>query len=227
MGISTILIESGGFVNDPEKQYIRKLNFYAILSALESIVRKSYESQDLAKYDAIPENSRSLYDLIVRNVSIQKEGYVFRTNLGINLNQIKGPDYASMFYNGRIEELGDMELNYGHHEIDASQFNLSPGKVKALTKAEWDKLTKEEEFQLIKEGFLFVKLSDSTSPAGPLKDRLINLTNQEDGPLKAAEIGQQAQFLLVKDGKPEAAVLNGYLIDLNKEMPEVPNVFGY
>lgn len=227
MGISTILIESGGFMNDPEKQYIRKLNFYAILNALESIVKKSYESQDLAKYNAIPENSRSLYDLIVRNVSIQKEGSVFRTNLGINLNQIKGPGYASMFYNGRIEELGDMELNYGHHEIDASQFSLSPGKVKSLTKAEWDKLTKEEEFQLVKEGFLFVKLSDSTSPAGPVKDRLINLTNQENGPFKAAGIGQQAQFLLVKEGKPEAAVLNGYLIDLNKELPEVPNVFGY
>ena len=53
-------------------------------------------------------------------------------------------------------------------------------------------------------------------------------TNQDNGPFKAAGIGQQAQFLLVKEGKPEAAVVNGYLIDLNKEeVPEVPNVFGY
>ena len=228
MGISTILIESGGYIDDPEKQYIRKLNFYALLHALESIALKLYEGQDIAKYNAIPENSRTLFDLIIRNVSIQKESSVFRTNLGINQNQIKGPAYESMFYNGRIEELGDMELNYGHHELDASQLSLIPGNVKTLTKAEWDKMTKEEEFQLIREGYLFVKLSDSAAPGGPIKDRLLNLTNQDNGPFKAAGIGQQAQFLLVKDGKPEAAVVNGYLIDLNKEeVPEVPNVFGY
>lgn len=227
MGISTILIESGGYIDDPEKQYIRKLNFYALLHALESIALKLYEGQDIAKYNAIPENSRTLFDLIIRNVSIQKESSVFRTNLGINQNQIKGPAYESMFYNGRIEELGDMELNYGHHELDASQLSLIPGNVKTLTKAEWDKMTKEEEFQLIREGYLFVKLSDSAAPGGPIKDRLLNLTNQDNGPFKAAGIGQPAQFILVKDGKPEAAVLNGYLIDLNKEVPEVPNVFGY
>lgn len=228
MGISTILIESGGFVDDPEKQYIRKLNFYALLHALESIALKRYEGQDIAKYNAIPENSRTLFDLVVRNVSIQKESSVFRTNLGINQNQIKGPAYESMFYNGRIEELGDMELNYGHHELDASQMSVMPGKVKTLTKAEWDAMTRAEEFKLIREGYLFVKLSDSTAPAGPLKDRLLNLTNQDNGPFKAPGIGQQAQFLLVKEGKPEAAVVNGYLIDLNKvEVPEVPNVFGY
>ena len=227
LGFSTILIESGGFKDDPEKQYIRKLNFYALLTALESIAKKSYVSQSLAKYDAIPENSRSLYDLVVRNVSINKEGISFRTNLGINLSQIKGPNYTSMSYNGRIEELGDMELNYGHNEIEASQLSLVPGKVKPLLKSEWDKLTQEEEFQLVKEGYLFVKWTDTKSPAGPMSARLLNLTNMETGPLKAAGIGQQAQFILTKEGKPEYAVINGFVLDLNKEMQQVPNVFGY
>jgi hypothetical protein len=227
LGFSTILIESGGFKGDPEKQYIRKLNFYALLTALESIAQKSYVSQSLAKYDSIPENSRSLYDLVVRNVSVNKEGISFRTNLGINLSQIKGPNFASMSYNGRIEELGDMELNYGHDEIEASQLSLIPGKVKLLLKSEWDKLTQEEEFQLVKEGFLFVKWTDIKSPSGPVSARLLNLTNAETGPVKAAGIGQQAQFILTKEGKPEYAVINGFVLDLNKEMKQVPNVYGY
>ncbi len=40
MGISTILIESGGFYADPEKQHIRKLNFYALLNAFVSIAEQ-------------------------------------------------------------------------------------------------------------------------------------------------------------------------------------------
>jgi hypothetical protein len=227
MGFSTILIESGGFKGDPEKQYIRKLNFYALLTALESVAKKSYVSQSLAKYDSIPDNSRSLYDLVVRNVSMNKDGISFRTNLGINLFQIKGPNYESMAYNGRIEELGDMELNYGHDEIEASQLTLIPGKVKLMQKSEWDRLTQEEEFQLVKEGYLYVKWTDTQSPAGPVSARFLNLTNAESGPLKSAGIGQQAQFILTKDGKPEFAVINGFVLNLSKEMQQVPNVFGY
>ena len=33
-GTSTILIETGAFENDPEKQFLRKVNFIALLSAL-------------------------------------------------------------------------------------------------------------------------------------------------------------------------------------------------
>lgn len=36
-GQTLVLIESGGYVGDPEKQYIRQLNFMAILSALGKI----------------------------------------------------------------------------------------------------------------------------------------------------------------------------------------------
>ena len=227
MGISTILIESGGFKSDPEKQYIRKINFYALLTALESIAKNSYVDQSLSNYESIPENSRSLYDLVVRNVSINKEGIPFKTNLGINLSQIKGPNFSSMSYNGQIEELGDLELSYGHDEIEASQFSLIPGKVKSILKSEWDKLTQEEEFQLVMEGYLFVKWLDAKSPVGPLSNRILNLTNNDIGPLKAAGIGQQAQFLLTREGKPEFAVINGFVLDLNKDLQQVPNVFGY
>ena len=72
-----------------------------------------------------------------------------------------------------------------------------------------------------------MKWLDAKSLAGPLSNRLLNLTNNEIGPFKAAVIGQQAQFLLTREGKPEFAVINGYAIDLNKDLQQVPNVFGY
>lgn len=221
MGISTILIESGGFRADPEKQFIRKLNFYALIRALESIATNSYQSQSLAKYDAIPENSRSLYDLLIRNVSITKEGIAFRTNLGINLAQIKGPNFASMTYNGRVEEIGDMELSYAHQEIEASTMNLVPGKVKFLMKAEWDSLSRDKEFELLKEGYLYVKHTDSQSSSGSVSGRILHLTNQDNSPVQTATIGQQAQFILIEGSKPRYAIIKGFVIDLTKELQDL------
>jgi hypothetical protein len=227
MGISTILIESGGYYADPEKQYIRKLNFYALLNAFVSIAEKTYTNQNLTDYQEIPENSRSLYDVLIRNVSITKESIQFRTNLGIVRSQIKGFDFGSMSYNGRIEELGDVELSHGYDEIEASSLTLTPGNIKLMRKSEWEALSPQQEFDLIRDGYLFVKWTDATSPSGPLSARLLNLTNKEINPIQNASIGQQAQFLLSKDGKPVYALLNGYVLDLNKDVTDVPNVFGY
>lgn len=227
MGISTILIESGGYYEDPEKQYIRKLNFYALLNAFAVIAGESYKNEDLDDYNKVPENSRSLFDVLVRNVSISKEGHTFRTNLGINRSQIKGPGSASMSYNGRIEELGDVELTYGYDEVEASSLAFQPGKVKLMKKSEWEGLNSRQELDLIKEGYLFVKWTDGKSPSGPLSGRLLNLTNNESNSVRSASIGQQAQFLLTKEDKPVYAVINGYMVDLNKEARAVPNSYGY
>lgn len=227
MGISTILIESGGYYADPEKQYIRKLNFYALLNAFESIAKKSYANQNLEDYQSIPENSRSLYDVLIRNVSISKEGIAFRTNLGIVRSQIKSPDFGSMSYNGRIEELGDVELTHGYDEIEASNLTFTAGNIKLMRKSEWETLSPQQELDLIREGYLFVKWTDGTSPAGPLNARLLNLTNKATNTIQSASIGQQAQFLLSRDGKPVYALLNGYVVDLTKDVTAVPNVFGY
>lgn len=227
MGISTILIESGGYHEDPEKQYIRKLNFYALLNAFEAIAKESYKKENISDYDAIPENNRSLYDLLVKNVSLSKNGYKFSTHLGINRSQIKGPDFGSMYYNGKIDEFGDVELVYGYDEIDATSLTYSPGKVRSMSKIQWEKLTPQQELELIRQGYLFVKWSDGNSPTGPISRRLLNLTNKDGNSIGLPGMGQQAQFLLTKDGKPVYAVINGYKVDLNAAVKVVPNSYGY
>ena len=62
-GTSTILIESGGHYDDPEKMFIRKLNYISILSAFQVISTQSYLSTTLDKYLSIPKNDRKLFDL--------------------------------------------------------------------------------------------------------------------------------------------------------------------
>ncbi len=227
MGISTILIESGGFYQDPEKQFIRKLNFLALLTAFESIATASYEREALKDYDLIPENDNSLYDVFVKNVTINKEGHEFKTNLGINRTQLKSADNSSMTFSGRIAELGDQELIFGYDEIDATGLKFTPAKIKTMTRAEWDKLNPQQELDLIKEGYLFVKWLNGKSPTGAIKNRLLNLTNNSENQVQAAGIGQNAEFLLTRDGKPVYAVINGYKVDLNQPAKVLSNTYGY
>ena len=64
-GASTVLIESGGWPDDPQKQHLRKVNFVGILSALASIADGSFAEVDLALYDGLPPNGRMVSDLLL------------------------------------------------------------------------------------------------------------------------------------------------------------------
>jgi hypothetical protein len=126
-----------------------------------------------------------------------------------------------MTYNGRVEEIGDMELSYGHQEIEASNLSLEPGKVKLLLKTEWDSLSRDAEFELLKEGYLYAKCTDDQSLNDVVSGRILHLTNRDESPVQAAGIGQQAQFILFQDSKPRYAIIKGFVIDLTKELQEL------
>jgi hypothetical protein len=226
-GISTVLIESGGYPNDPEKQYIRKLNFYVILSSLHAIAEAAYEHENTKDYVLIPENNRSLFDLMIRNAEITHGDFKFRTHLGISRTQVIDSGFKHMYYRGSIEELGDMTKHYGYEEVDAFSLISMTGKIKVMTKASWEKMPLATEISLLKQGFLFVKFSDQKSPTGPIKNRLLNLTNSVNQNPQLFGLGQNANFILAKQSQPVYAVVNGYLIDLSKNIEVLPNVHGY
>lgn len=226
MGISTILIESGGYAGDAEKEYIRKLNFYALLNALYGIAHQSYLKEAIAGYEKIPENNRSLYHVLVRNVKITKQGKSFVTNLGISHAQIKDDDYRGLSYQGVIDELGDVERMYGYEEADAKDLVYTAARLKLMREQEWRDLSPDAELQLIREGYLFVKWSDGKSPVGPIKNRMLNLSNKT-AVYGEAGLNQQANFLLSKQGKPVYAVINGFLLRLDQPAKALHNTFGY
>ena len=82
-GTSTVLIEAGGYINDREKQFLRKIYFASILSGLIRIARKSYETEDIASYYAIPENKKRHYSIILRNFSMKVNGQTYTADIGL------------------------------------------------------------------------------------------------------------------------------------------------
>jgi hypothetical protein len=118
-GSSLILIESGGYPNDTEKQFIRKLNFVAILSALESIALESYTSYSIEDYSAIVQNEKYLFDLKIKNLTVEAPKGNFEIDLGVNLEEKNNSDASDFSVTSVIEDLGDLSVFWGINEIDA------------------------------------------------------------------------------------------------------------
>lgn len=229
-GTSTILIESGGYPDDQEKQYLRKLNFIILLAAFEAIAAESYRKEKLEDYRAIPENSRLLYDLVIRNLEIEREGIRFSTNLGINRQQIRAEDFRSMASRGQIEEVGDMVHHFGYQDIDASALHHVAGKVISMKQEAWQALSPQEEWASIKQGYLFVIIDSGEIKPGPVMHRLQVILNKEEllKLQETAALGSAANFYLADEaGQLKAVIINGYFHYLDDELPDQSNTWAY
>lgn len=124
-GTTLVLIESGGVAGDPEKMRIRQLNFVAILTALEAIATESHVQENIAAYQIIPENSRTLFDLLIRNATIVRNGKRVKVDIGINHNEENADSARTFRYKSTIEEIGDLSTYQGLKEIDATDLTLT------------------------------------------------------------------------------------------------------
>ncbi len=125
-GISIILIESGFYKNDVKKDFVRKLNFVALLSAFKSIAEKDYESIEHKKYFDIPENEELLFDLLLRNLTLNYNGRNFKIDIGIKREKKLNKELQSFYYKSKIADLGDLSIFYGIEEHDLTGYQVIP-----------------------------------------------------------------------------------------------------
>ena len=126
LGTSTILIESGGWVNDPEKQFLRKLNFILLLSAINSIIDSDYQNESTNIYDKIPLNEEYLYDMVLRNVSYRWNERECIIDIALNQNENTAKTAGNTELISSIENIGDLSVFYGSDEIDLYGYEIEP-----------------------------------------------------------------------------------------------------
>lgn len=73
-GASTVLIESGAWADDPQKQHLRKTNFVGILTALDAIATGRYAQYDPDVYESLAYNGRRVPDLLIRGGTVAVPG---------------------------------------------------------------------------------------------------------------------------------------------------------
>ena len=126
LGTSTILVESGGWKDDNEKQFIRKLNFILLLSAINIIIDNDYDNESSELYNDLPFNQESLYDLILRNLTIKNENKASLIDIGINNNEDYDENSGNTKIISCIEEIGDLTNFYGNEECDLAGYYAEP-----------------------------------------------------------------------------------------------------
>ncbi len=213
-GTSVVLVESGGYPGDPEKQEIRKFNFMLLLYGFQAIVNGKYSQEPLAAYSDIPENHwGGLAYLIVRNAKVMVGGRPYTMDIGVNHTYLHEGEAPAFRFVGSISELGDMSVFHGYDEIDAEGLTSVPGKTWGETLPDIGAVRKLDAAALLREGYTTVPVAVRPDESRYL-DIPLNLTGPGKTPDYSIELGRRANFTLQKDGKAVFAVVNGFVYDL-------------
>lgn len=120
-GASTVLIESGAWDDDPQKQYLRKTNFVGILQALDGIATGRYADYGTQLYDSLAFNGRRVPDLLIAGGTVALP----------DLPQLQADILVSyrdplLKREGVIADIGDMGESEAQDTLDVSGLYLIP-----------------------------------------------------------------------------------------------------
>ncbi|MEW6510434.1 MAG: M14 family zinc carboxypeptidase [Bacteroidota bacterium] len=130
-GTSTLLVESGHWPKDPEKQFIRKLNYIALLTAIRAIGNGSYQDTEMDWYRQLLPNGKMLYDLIIRGVEIHDStgGWSGKVDIGMMYDPPHHRREPSAPPSVMVKEMGDLSFHSGLEEIHAGGRRLRASNI--------------------------------------------------------------------------------------------------
>jgi hypothetical protein len=213
-GTSTILIESGGWKDDPEKQFIRKLNYIAILSAIKSIAEESYVNTSKEIYESIPFNDKYIFDTILRDLTLQNGKEKIKIDIAINLDEFEKSDGKKIFYKSQVADLGDQSTYFAYKDYNMDGYTIEQAKVYVDKIYSIKELEYLDFYKLHSQGYstvLVKKLPEEKYINLPIN---IALKNNIDTTIN---IGELANFVLKKNNKIEYIVINGFMHKIEKD----------
>ena len=226
-GTSTILIESGGYPEDVEKQEIRKLNYVSILSAIYTIAKGNYNDISITEYEKIPENDRKFFDLKIVGAKYELMGNTYALDMGINQVEVDYPDHNSFWYSSRLLDQGDLSTYYGYETLDASAYTVKKAMAYPKTLNTMNELKVLDFKDLLKNGYGYIRME--TIPGKQLNSPFpVHLIGPKYKiPELRLEPGINPTFFLEKEGTIIYAVINGFLVNLDKDVITIPNAMIY
>ncbi len=225
MGAATVLIESGAWKDDREKQFIRQLNVIALLSSFALIAHGHIEKFDVKGYDGIPFNERKLYDVILRGVQKFAKRPGFVTDIAINIYDEPSHDGKSMHRRSQIEEVGGLHDASGICEIACADMAIAPPLHYMDVIKSFNELKGINAPELIKQGITTLFYGPGCRfPEGYVPE-LTLIPRQKNGWQPELKPGDPAEFLLTEKGKSVVAIHNGIPIFLPYVSGELGNGF--
>lgn len=214
-GTSTILIESGGYPDDPEKQFVRKINYIALLTAFDAIASKSYATKDIAAYNKIPFNSSTLADLILRKVVVHKFDRSFTLDIAFQQDEKDVNQARDYYFVGRISDIGDLSTTNAYKDFDASGYTVVPGKLHPVVFETVTDAHRTPIKEFLEQGYTTIQLM-KLPPMETYKNIPLQVVSVGAQPDFEIGMGKNPSFFLQKGGVNRYVVINGVLYDLQK-----------
>ncbi len=130
-GTYTVLIESG-WPGKGGEEFLVRVNFLALLKALQALADGSVQDANPAVYDALPENQGGLiFSRIFRGITVWNGNAAgpFTTDVGLNFNEsFDGKKQRQE--RGAVADVGDLSVFAGEKEVAAGGWVVSPSDLK-------------------------------------------------------------------------------------------------
>lgn len=135
-GTSVVLIETGPWPAAEPDSHLVRLNFVALMSALDALASGRVQKADPRRYESLPVNGSNVFYVLVRHATVVTGTGVapFTADIGILANrQVREIDGVRQTgISARIEDLGDLHPTGGLEEIDATGLVAAPLFDRAL-----------------------------------------------------------------------------------------------
>jgi hypothetical protein len=125
-----VLIETGPIQGDAPEATLVRLNFVAIVTALDALASGRVEAADPARYQSILENESRLVHTLVTNATVIAGTGVapFTGDIAIAANRLVRDvnGTRTLSWTARIEDLGDLQVYGALRTIDATGLVAAP-----------------------------------------------------------------------------------------------------
>lgn len=207
-GTRTILIESGGYANDPEKQEIRRLNVMGLIAGLYGIATSGQEAFSIDDYWAIPENQSSgMHDLkLVGGTLIRPDGE-YLLDIGFRRSERSlPPDYRAYSSRAYVSDVGDLHTFGAFETVDADGLKMIPGKMME-GKLDSLQILQLDAMDLYQQGYTAV-MGDHAMPDHPSNKR-IRILPPWGKASDAVAPGETGDLMLYRGDKLVGVVFDG------------------
>jgi hypothetical protein len=129
-GTPVVLIETGAFPSPTPDPFLVRMNFVAIVSALDALATGSVEQADPNRYETLPLNESKGFYILVKNATVVAGTGVkpFTADIGISgvrrVRTVAGQRQIVM--QTAINDLGDLRTSSGLRTIDAGGLVAAP-----------------------------------------------------------------------------------------------------
>jgi hypothetical protein len=219
-GISTILIESGYYKDDVKKDFVRKLNFIALLYSFQSIASNCYLKNNPQDYYQIPENETLLFDLLLRDLIFKKNSNSYKLDIGINREKKWDQSKNRFYYKSKIAAVGDLSTFYGIEEYDFHEHVLEPIKLSELRYNSFNEIVSFND--LLNKGIGIIRVNNFV-PNSDFTELPINILPSYKSYEPTIAIDDLANLLIIKDDQIKNIVINGFMISRDSETNSILN----